>query len=110
VQRTVLKYLSRNPVGYYSSKGFNNTVLLQEFDLEPLHVRRDILLLLTSFKILHSKWDVEDLLGQLCIWFFAQIPLTFTYNISKSSLMLRCPIYLMANSITKSLNLLIVSI
>lgn len=65
VQRKFLKFLSFKREGLYPPRGFDNLVLLQRFNMEPLRLRRVNCGLIFLYKLLNNKIDSPSLLQKI---------------------------------------------
>jgi hypothetical protein len=65
IQRKFLKYLYLVKFGAYPVRGYAYTCLINEFQLEPLYVRRQIASVLYLHRIVHCKIDCSELVEML---------------------------------------------
>ena len=107
VQRRFLKFLSLKINGFYPERGYQHSLLLDEFNLTSLELRRAINSLKMLYNLLHNKLDSSLLLGMLSF----QVPRitsrqthTFYCNTPRTNVLLRSPVYIMCNNFNKISN------
>ena len=104
VQRKFLKYIFFRKHGYYPIRGYDQELLLHEFDMLPLETRRMLSGLTFLYKLCNQKIDSPDLMSLLN--FREQRESTrriqlFNCPRAKTNLMLKSPVYVMLSRFNK---------
>lgn len=104
VQRKFLKFLAFKATGAYPERGINHNILLNNYNMESLEMRRYCCLITFLYKLLHNQIDCSAILYQINFHIprlhSRQNP-TFYCRQAKTNVMLKSPVRLMCESFNK---------
>ena len=100
IQRRFLKYLFLKSHNVYPPRGYDHSLLLSEFNILSIKLKRQINILLILYKLLHSQLDLPQLISE----FNFVVPrlgsrhhVTFRCDIPRTNIIIRSPLYLMSS-------------